>query len=138
MATRTKKADKSAVEAVRAAIEAVRADEATAAQDEHNTATPLQTPRGVLALARSVEYRATLVATTTASGNKSLDNGDAVALLLRGADLDTVYKIGAKELGVDEQELRKKYAHLNAGQQRMNVGNRVRAAIRKREAQQAA
>lgn len=128
MATRTKKA--AVVEAFAAAIAEV--------QDEHNTATPLQTPRGVLALARSVEYRATLVATTTASGNKSLDNGDAVALMLRGADLDTVYKIGAKELGVSEQELRTKYAHLNPGQQRMNVGNRVRAAIRKREAQQQA
>lgn len=135
MATRTKKADKKeAVAAVAAAIEAVRADEAAA--QEHATATPIETPQGVLALARSSAYRATLVATASASGNKSFDNGDAVALLLRGADLDTVYKIGAKELGVEEKELRTKYAHLNAGQQRMNIGNRVRAAIRKREAQQ--
>lgn len=128
MATRTKK---EAVEAVRAAIEAVQAE-------AHDTATPLDTPKGVLALARSNEYRATLQKTTTATGNKSLDNGDSVALLLRGADLETVYQIGARELGVTVTELKTKYAHLNPGQQRMNVGNRVRAAVKKREAQQQA
>jgi hypothetical protein len=126
MATRTKK---EAVEAVRAAIEAVQTE-------AHDTATPLDTPKGVLALARSVEYRTTLQRTTTATGNKSLDNGDSVALLLRGADLETVYQIGARELGVTVTELKTKYAHLNPGQQRMNVGNRVRGAIKKREARQ--
>jgi hypothetical protein len=126
MATRTKK---EAVEAVRAAIEAVQTE-------AHDTATPLDTPKGVLALARSVEYRVTLQKTTTATGNKSLDNGDSVALLLRGADLETVYQIGARELGVSVAELKTKYAHLNPGQQRMNVGNRVRGAIKKREARQ--
>jgi hypothetical protein len=123
----SKKAEKNeAVEAVRAAVAAVQAE----------TATPLDTPKGVLALARSVEYRATLQKTTTATGNKSLDNGDSVALLLRGADLETVYQIGARELGVTVTELKTKYAHLNPGQQRMNVGNRVRGAIKKREARQ--
>ena len=129
MTAKTKKAN---------VVEEVAAVLAAAQAEAHETATPLDTPKGVLALARSVEYRATLQKTTTATGNKSYDNGDTVALLLRGADLETVYQIGARELGVTVTELKTKYAHLNPGQQRMNVGNRVRAATKKREAQQQA
>lgn len=95
-------------------------------------ATPLDAPQGKMALLRNTEYRATLQTVLTATGNKSLDNGDAVALLLRGADLETVYSIGAKELGVSVEALKAKYQHLNPGQQRMNIGNRVRGALRKR------
>lgn len=60
------------------------------------------------------------------------DVGDEVAVLLRGAkSLDDVYKIGAEYLSVQESELRNRYGHLNAGQQRMNIGNRMRAKWRK-------
>ena len=98
-------------------------------------ATDLNPPKGKMALLRDVQYRSTLQTVLTATGNKSLDNGDTIAQMLRGADLETVYKIGAKELGVKIEELKLKYGHLNPGQQRMNVGNRIRGAIRKREAQ---
>ncbi len=55
------------------------------------------------------------------------DVGDEVAVLLRSAEsLDDVYRVGAEFLGVGEAELRKKYGHLNPGQQRMNVGNKMR------------
>lgn len=87
-----------------------------------------------MALLRDTGYRATLQTVLTATGNKSLDNGDTIALLLRGADLETVYSIGAKELGVSVEALKTKYQHLNPGQQRMNIGNRIRGAIRKRNA----
>lgn len=100
-----------------------------------DTATPLDAPKGKMALLRDTSYRSTLQTVLTATGNKSLDNGDTIAQMLRGADLETVYKIGAKELKVTVEELKKKYGHLNPGQQRMNVGNRIRGAIRKREAQ---
>ena len=60
------------------------------------------------------------------------DVGDEVAVLLRGCkDLDAVYKVAAKYLGVPEQDLRDKYAHLNPGQQRMNCGNKMRFKMRK-------
>lgn len=60
------------------------------------------------------------------------DIGDEVALLLRPAEtLDDVYRIAAKYLGVPEDELRAKYKHLNNGQQRMNLGNRMRGHMKK-------
>lgn len=98
-------------------------------------ATPLDAPKGKMALLRDNDYRRTLQTVLTATGNKSLDNGDTIAQMLRGADLDTVYRVGAKELGTSVEALKLKYGHLNPGQQRMNVGNRIRGAIRKREAQ---
>ena len=63
----------------------------------------------------------------SASGNTSMDKGDATALTLRKFDLDGVYQYAAKALGMAEDELRAKYKHLNAGMQRMCLGNRIRA-----------
>lgn len=60
------------------------------------------------------------------------DIGDEVATMLRGCkSLEEVYQAGAKYLKVDLQELRDRYAHLNPGQQRMNIGNRMRAKWKK-------
>ena len=64
----------------------------------------------------------------SASGNSSLDNGDITALQLRGQPLDEVYKIAAEITNRPEPELRKRYAHLNVGMQRMNLGNLIRSA----------
>jgi hypothetical protein len=55
------------------------------------------------------------------------DVGDQVAEMLRGKELDGVYKVAAEYLAEDEAGLRKKYAHLNPGGQRMTLGNRMRA-----------
>ncbi len=60
------------------------------------------------------------------SGRKSVDNGDNIALMLRGKSLDEVYTISSDILKIPEQQLRAKYNHLNAGQQRMCLGNRLR------------
>lgn len=65
---------------------------------------------------------------TSAAGNATMDNGDALARKLRGTDLDEAYAQAAKILGVTQKELRDKYGHLNVGMQRMNLGNRIRAA----------
>lgn len=60
------------------------------------------------------------------------DVGDEVAVLLRSCDsLDKVYATAAEYLGVARDELVGKYSHLNHGQQRMNLGNRMRAKWRK-------
>lgn len=61
--------------------------------------------------------------------NYSLDNGDDLAHKLRGKPLTAAYKTAAKVLGVSQAELVAKYKHLNAGMQRMNLGNRIRAAM---------
>lgn len=65
----------------------------------------------------------------TAGGNTSIDCGDDLAKKLRGKSLDEVFAFAAKTLDEAEKDLRKKYAHLNVGMQRMNLGNRVRAVL---------
>lgn len=60
------------------------------------------------------------------------DIGDEVAALLRACDsLEKVYSCAGDYLGVPASDLRSKYGHLNPGQQRMNLGNRMRAKWRK-------
>lgn len=69
-----------------------------------------------------------------ASGHTSFDNGDTIAEKLRGKTLDEVYAQASKQLKVTEKELRAKYKHLNAGMQRMNLGNRLRKVINEKAA----
>lgn len=64
----------------------------------------------------------------TAGGHTSVDSNDALAQKLRGKDLDHVYKEAARILKEPESALRAKYKGLNVGMQRMNLGNRMRAA----------
>mgnify|MGYP000682753616 FL=1 len=65
-------------------------------------------------------------------GNKkSYDNGDEIARFLRPRALIEVYVSAACLLREDVVLLRQRYAHLNPGQQRMNLGNRIRGAARK-------
>lgn len=68
--------------------------------------------------------------TKTATGNVSYHSGDFVATTLAGLSLDEVRGLAVKVTGQDELET--KYGHLNPGQQRMNLGNRIRGAIAKR------
>ena len=62
---------------------------------------------------------------------KSYDNGDEIAQFLRPRALIDVYVSAACLLREDVVLLRQRYAHLNPGQQRMNLGNRIRGAARK-------
>lgn len=60
-----------------------------------------------------------------------MDSGDEVAVLLRNCmELEDVYKM-AEDKGVpDVAGLRVKYANLNPGMQRMNLGNKIRTAMK--------
>lgn len=58
----------------------------------------------------------------------SLDNGDDVATFLRAFAPDRVVKIASALL---DEDFNKRYGHLNAGQRRMNAGNRIRNAIKR-------
>lgn len=60
------------------------------------------------------------------------DIGDDIATMLRGKDLEQTYTIAAKYLGATVAELKAKYSKLNPGQQRMNLGNRMRGLAKKR------
>ena len=65
----------------------------------------------------------------TARGNVSVHCGDNLAVFLRGKSLEDVFKLAEQHLP-GGNELRARYANLNTGQQRMNVGNRLRAALK--------
>lgn len=65
---------------------------------------------------------------------RSMDNGDAVARCLREMTLEEVYEYVSCTLNVSAEELHAKYAHLNNGGQRMNLGNRLRAFLRRQAA----
>lgn len=67
-------------------------------------------------------------------GENGLNCGDLVAQALNGLNLEQVYALGAVHLsGETTETLSTKYGHCNPGQQRMHVGNRLRAAARKPE-----
>lgn len=64
------------------------------------------------------------------------DVGDEVATLLRKcSSLEETYKTASEYLGVPEAELLAKYGHLNPGQQRMNLGNKMRFKWKKEHLQ---
>lgn len=63
-----------------------------------------------------------------ASGAMSQHNGDVVAQTLAGLPLASVLAIANT---MTSSDLSSKYAHLNPGQQRMNLGNRIRGAVAK-------
>jgi hypothetical protein len=73
-----------------------------------------------------------------ASGKRSFDNADSVAKKLRGKTLEEVADIASAMLveegeGMTAKALLAKYSHLNPGHQRMCIGNKVRAAIKRGE-----
>jgi len=77
----------------------------------------------------------------SASGSKSLNNGDVVATGLQGLTTDETYEVAGKFLTfpitvskakiADIDEAKKAYSSLNDGMQRMNLGNRIRGQIAK-------
>jgi hypothetical protein len=68
----------------------------------------------------------------TASGGKSLCNGDEIAKACEGLTHDEMYEIADDFLVFPEGkevDLRDKYKDLNGGMQRMNLGNRFRKRV---------
>lgn len=97
----------------------VHVDELTqVAADYNKHATRLPTPSSVARAERAK------------SGVR--DIGDDVATMLRACkNLDEVYAAASEYLVAPVDALRAKYQHLNPGQQRMNLGNRMRAKFKK-------
>ena len=69
----------------------------------------------------------------TASSRPYVDINDEVANLLRGKTLEEIYVMTAEKLVVSKDSLVAKYEHLNVGMQRMNLGNRLRKAMKDRQ-----
>ena len=78
-------------------------------------------------------YRGKYKATTSSNGRSSLSIGDVVAVLLEGQSPSQVVAVAERALGMKPGTLWAKYEKLNPGQQRMNAGNRIRAAVKRGE-----
>lgn len=102
---------------------------------------PAKKPSGDGSLIRTVAGREHDISgyekVRNASGAMSYDNGDKVATTLRGKTLDEAYDIVAKKVGETAKSLRDKYKNLNAGMQRMNLGNRLRKVMTPKKAEAA-
>ena len=66
----------------------------------------------------------------TATG-LSMDNGDPIALALRGSSPETVMRAAEKLKGLDPGTLALRYADRNVGAKRMNAGNMIRGVERR-------
>ena len=76
-----------------------------------------------------LRYRTRYEPTVAYSNRPSLHNGDPVAKFLEGRDPALVMAAAERILGLGAGFLSDRYASLNPGQQRMNSGNRIRAAL---------
>lgn len=65
------------------------------------------------------------------SGKRTKNCGDEIAQALDGFTVEEVTAVASAMRDVPAKELTEKYAHLNVGQQRMNLGNLIRGAVAK-------
>lgn len=113
----------------RAACEAAGFGEDVALEDILELLREATSGRGMAGtLAR---YKPGYVECVAYSGASSQNNGDALAQALEGKTPAEVMEWAEKLLGLEVGFLAQKYASLNPGQQRMNSGNRVRAALKR-------
>lgn len=76
------------------------------------------------------QYTAYTTELADGSKKRSIDKGDDVAVALRRLTLDGVYAQASKATGISQVGLRDRFAHLNPGMQRMNLGNMIRKALK--------
>ncbi len=65
------------------------------------------------------------------NGSLSMDNGDEVALALRGSSPEAVMAAAEKLKGLEPGTLATRYAKLNPGARRMNSGNQIRGLVKR-------
>lgn len=91
---------------------------------------PIQ-PRGQITLATNLPTEASVARAERAKTGQR-DVGDVIAVRLRACkSLDDVYESASEYLNVPVSKLKEKYGKLNPGQQRMNLGNRMRNQFKK-------
>ncbi len=71
------------------------------------------------------------------NGNLSMDNGDEVALALRGSSPEAVMAAAEKLKGLEPGTLATRYIDRNPGAKRMNSGNIIRGCVKRGEATKA-
>jgi len=68
------------------------------------------------------------------NGNLSMDNGDEVALALRGSSPEAVMAAAEKLKKLDPGTLATRYINRNNGAKRMNSGNIIRGCVKRGDA----
>ena len=79
-------------------------------------------------------YKAGYETYQAANGNLSMDNGDEVALALRGASPEAVMAAAEKLKELEPGTLATRYIDRNPGAKRMNSGNIIRGCVKRGEA----
>lgn len=111
-----------------------KAKKAASKKSAANEATPATAPtrkekRSMAATLKNARGR---YVHTDGYAGLSINNGDKIADALKMCEPQRVVRIAEAVLpGLNKGDLQKRYAKLNPGQQRMNSGNRIRAAIKK-------
>jgi hypothetical protein len=65
------------------------------------------------------------------AGERSMDNGDSLAQLMRGLEPSEVCSLADTLFEEEVGHHHTRYGHLNPGQQRMNSGNRIRSGVKR-------
>lgn len=79
-------------------------------------------------------YKANYEPYQAPNGSISMDNGDPVALILRGASPEATMAAAEKLKGLEPGTLATRYADRNPGAKRMNSGNIIRGCVKRGEA----
>lgn len=79
-------------------------------------------------------YKAGYETYQAANGNLSMDNGDEVALALRGSSPEAVMAAAEKLRKLEPGTLATRYANRNQGAKRMNAGNVIRGCVKRGDA----
>jgi len=77
------------------------------------------------------EHKKNYVTQRSYAGNSSQSNGDLVATYFLGDDPQHSCAKAEALLGLEPGSLYERYNHLNAGQIRMNAGNKIRGALKR-------
>ena len=79
-------------------------------------------------------YKGTYETYQGPNGNLSMDNGDPVALALRGSSPEAVMAAAEKLKKLDPGTLATRYIDRNPGAKRMNAGNIIRGCVKRGDA----
>lgn len=86
--------------------------------------------------AKEVRIRPNLenyVSGVSGSGKKTKRADHPVSAALDGFTIDETLAVCSKFCDIPAKELAERYGHLNAGQQKMNLSNRIRGEVNKRD-----
>lgn len=116
-------------------LEATEATNSELSADEEDRLEQLAEEAGEAAKSIiKAEYKERYVKAKAASGKSSRHSGDPVAVALEGKSLEECFEYVAEAMGESPEDYAARWAHLNMGQQRMCVGNRLRTFLKKQSA----